>query len=285
MIIDPNKDYKVYHGSKGGIVGEINPNYSKKKREYNPADFGLAFYVGTNPSQAKGLVVEESDPVFYTFNLPLSQIDNDRILILTEEQWLYTVITYRAKSQQFNETELSKQIKAIVDSYDIVIGKIADDRMNMAIRWFNGGKLTSKGLTECLKYIDYGIQFAIKSKSLCKLIQDNELEHHSLKGKEAQDTIRLMESNRRSVYKVVEQMANRYRKHGLVIGEIIEQAEKNEISIEQIFGENALKRINNKNGTGNDGGNGGNPEGGDTGGEVGQSQGDDAPGSDDWEER
>ena len=54
------------------------------------------------------------------------------------------------------------------------------------------------------------------------------------------------------------------------------------------FQENEMSKIqqskdnknNNKKGTGNNGGNGGDSEG-----EVGQSQGDDAPGSDDWEGR
>lgn len=53
----------LYHGSRGGIEGSIEP-ISRSR-----CDFGKGFYMGTNPEQVKGLVVEQDAPVFYTVEL------------------------------------------------------------------------------------------------------------------------------------------------------------------------------------------------------------------------
>ena len=41
-------------------------------------DFGRGFYMGTNPEQAKGLVVEDDTPVFYTLEVDFSKVDRNR---------------------------------------------------------------------------------------------------------------------------------------------------------------------------------------------------------------
>lgn len=72
------KDIILYHGSRGGIKGNIQPS----SREL--CDFGKGFYMGTNMAQAKSLVVEDANPYFYTLRLNLSKIPENRILNLTD---------------------------------------------------------------------------------------------------------------------------------------------------------------------------------------------------------
>lgn len=53
----------LYHGSRGGIQGDIRPNSRPR------CDFGQGFYMGTNPLQAKSLVASDTAPYFYVVNL------------------------------------------------------------------------------------------------------------------------------------------------------------------------------------------------------------------------
>ncbi len=47
------KDVILYHGSRGGIDGEIQP-ISRVR-----CDFGKGFYMGESEEQAKGLIAED----------------------------------------------------------------------------------------------------------------------------------------------------------------------------------------------------------------------------------
>lgn len=58
--IDNREKIILYYGSRGGIEGGIEP-ISRSR-----CDFGKGLYMGTNPEQVKGLVVEQDAPVFYT---------------------------------------------------------------------------------------------------------------------------------------------------------------------------------------------------------------------------
>lgn len=69
-------DIIVYHGSRGGIDGKIQP-VSRAR-----CDFGKGFYMGTNPMQAKGLIAADDTPVLYEMKLKLSNIPEKRILKL-----------------------------------------------------------------------------------------------------------------------------------------------------------------------------------------------------------
>ena len=52
-----HKDVLLYHGSKGGLLGDtILPNSRKI------CDFGSGFYMGTQPSQAKALISVDIKP-------------------------------------------------------------------------------------------------------------------------------------------------------------------------------------------------------------------------------
>ena len=59
------KEITLYHGSKGGIVGNIEPNSRIR------CDFGKGFYMGTKPEQAKTLVYHDAMPIFYTMQFKL----------------------------------------------------------------------------------------------------------------------------------------------------------------------------------------------------------------------
>lgn len=92
-----------------------------------------AIYLGTNDAQAKGLVSNEKEAVLYTVLLKLSEIPKEKILTLTGEDWVYTVMANRRKCRQFDELNIAQVYLDLTNNYDVIIGAIADDKMNTAV--------------------------------------------------------------------------------------------------------------------------------------------------------
>lgn len=208
----------LYHGSRGGIDGQIKP-ISRLH-----CDFGCGFYMGTNPKQVKGLVIEDPSPIFYTLKLSLSKISPDKILVLDDMQWVYTVLANRNKLPQFNNLHIAKDAIFKCNQYDFVIGVIADDRMNEAMRRFSRNGLTDKGLLACLASVDYGLQIVAKSDEACKMIEI--LDSKNIYGKEADDIKNFVFQKRAESQNIVDDMARKYLRKGLYLEELIQQQEQ-----------------------------------------------------------
>lgn len=86
------EDKILFHGSRGGINGNIQP------LSRFTCDFGKGFYMGTNIMQAKGIVSNDFDPYIYTLKFNLSEIPDNRILDLrNNDMWIYTILANRKK--------------------------------------------------------------------------------------------------------------------------------------------------------------------------------------------
>ena len=219
-IAEPLQDIILYHGSRGGIDGDIAP-VSRKR-----CDFGQGFYLGENKKQAMGLVCEDSDPFFYTIKLKLSKADPKKVWILKDDDWLKLIMSYRRKSEEFNKLEISKEIIERASRYDIIIGPIADDRMNYAFSSFNDYSLTDEGLRACLQYIDYGNQYVLKTPDACRLCEI--LEEKELKGSELANIQEYTYSERKKARDVVSEMRIKHQRDGYYLNEIVEREKRRE---------------------------------------------------------
>ena len=204
----------LYHGSRGGIVDEIKP-ISRIR-----CDFGKGFYMGTNPEQVKGLVVEDTSPVFYTLRLKLSEIDPDDILVLEEKDWVYAVLANRGKVDDFNDLEIAKNILEKCKNYDFIIGAIADDRLNEAMRRFADNGLTDEGLSACLNHVDYGFQVVAKTEKACKMIEI--ISERDFNENEIEGIRKYVKEKRDEGKAVVKKMAREYLRKGKYLSEIID---------------------------------------------------------------
>ncbi len=212
------KDIILYHGSRGGIVGDIMP----KSRER--CDFGCGFYMGTNSDQAKSLVANEPDPFFYRIKLSLSQISNSGIIQLTDEDWAYFVMYNRGRLEQIKGTEFYNKYAHLCDNKDVIIGPIADDAMNEAMRQFLKGDITDKVFLESIRGMDYGIQYVAKTKEACSSVEI--LSERELYGKELDDAINDANYRRSKGNKILDNMKKKYRREGLFFDEVLEQVTK-----------------------------------------------------------
>ena len=219
-MIDINKDIVLYHGSRGGIEGNIKP-ISRVR-----CDFGQGFYLGENSYQAKGLVVEDASPYFYSIKLKLSEIPNDKILVLSGREWLNTVLANRKSIQEFNALQITKQYLENTNKYDVIIGPIADDRMIEAIRRFEQKSMTDKGLIACLQSANMGNQYVLKTEFACSKAEI--LEEKQLYGQEEQAVRNYVQDSRGKVYNIVEEMQEKYQRDGLYLNELIKEEKAKE---------------------------------------------------------
>ena len=118
------KNIQLYHGSRTGIIGPIQP-----KSRPN-CDFGSGFYMGTKIEQVRSLIYNEKNPMLYTIDLHLENIPDNRILTLSGMDWAFYVLYNRNKLEKIKDTLLYKKISELGNNKDVIIGPIADDTTN-----------------------------------------------------------------------------------------------------------------------------------------------------------
>lgn len=209
------EDVILYHGSRGGIIGDIKP------KSRIACDFGEGFYLCTNPMQAKGIIVEDSCPVFYEIKLKLSEIPEDRILNLNGQDWVLAVLANRRRLKDINDSWIGPYWINRLQEFDVVIGPIADDRMNEAMRRFSDYGLTDKGLEACLKSVNYGTQYVLKSNLACSKVEI--INEHEIFGQEADHVHAYTKSMRNEGRDVVNRMAAKYMRDGRYLNEMLKE--------------------------------------------------------------
>ncbi len=157
-------DIKLFHGSKSGIHGQIQPTSRKK------CDFGKGFYMGTNIMQASTLIYNKENPILYEMKIELSKIPNNRILTLSDREWLYYVLYNRGVFNEIRNTPLYEQISQMDKGKDFIIGPIADDNLMQSINEFMKNGISDEGIIACLQCISYGTQYVAKTEEACKHI-------------------------------------------------------------------------------------------------------------------
>jgi hypothetical protein len=219
------EDIILYHGSKGGIVGDIKPDSRKK------CDFGKGFYMGSSEKQAKSLICENRNPILYKMKLKLTEIDEKRILKLDGKDWLYAILAARELDEQFSSLQVARTWKKKLDRYDVIIGPIADDRMLDVLERFSSYTITDETFMKCLQSVDYGLQYVLKSELACSKIEI--MEEKRLHGDEL-NRIRQDATNLRiNSVRVIEEIVRSTRGQGRYLDEIIKTERKKERDIRE----------------------------------------------------
>lgn len=209
----------LYHGSRGGIVGAIAPTSRAR------CDFGEGFYMGTNADQAKTLVSNDQAPFFYKLELNLAAIPENRILRLDGMDWAYFVLYNRGRLDSVRNSTIYKNCRALASGKDIMIGPIADDAMNEVMNRFIHGEITDKAFLECIRGLDFGIQYVAKTELACNCVTI--LEEKELYGKELDDAALLSQNRRREGKEIADSMQRRYRREGKYFDEILQELRQN----------------------------------------------------------
>lgn len=210
-----NKKTKIlYHGSLSGIEGRIKASYSSRT-----CDFGSAFYLGEQKIQAINRVCNSKDSKVYTMELEYTDAKvyefNDSTL------WSLFIGVDRGFLDVRRYKKLDNLVQSI-SSNDIVIGLIADDKIAQSYTQFLEGNITDKALSECLKYVKYGRQYAIKNQKFC---EKNRLRIKECKFLSKQDKEKARNWGRQvraNMNQELDEIKKKYRRNGRYIDEILE---------------------------------------------------------------
>lgn len=204
----------LYHGSKSGIEGKIEPKSRKQ------CDFGAGFYMGTEPSQALTLICDYESAKFY-----IVSVETDKLKVLdvpADIEWAMLVAYHRGRMETVKGTPFYDKYQAMTEENDLVIGSIANDRMFYVIDSFFQGSLTDEALVNSLSALELGKQYVAVTQKGCdavrieKEIPISYLEKLFMKEVSA--------ANRVKGTSLANDICKNYRREGLYFDEILEQA-------------------------------------------------------------
>ncbi len=208
----------LYHGSRGGIVGDIKPESRSR------CDFGRGFYMGTNKDQARTLVANDQVPYLYKLDFDLSTMEENRILTLSGMEWAFFVLYNRDRLGNIKGSELYNNLQHLADGKDVIIGPIADDAMNEAMTKFTESQITDKAFLESISALDYGTQYVAKTQEACSCI--TVISEKEMRGKELQDAMMSAILRRKEGSVVADKMQKLYRREGRYFDEILHDIRK-----------------------------------------------------------
>ena len=204
----------LYHGSKSGLQGEIQPRARKQ------CDFGSGFYMGTDPMQPLTLICDFEDAKFYVVSI---EIKNLSVLdVPADLNWAFLVAYHRGKMNNIKGTTFYEKYAAMMNGCDVIIGSIANDRMFVVLDDFFKGNITDIALVQSLSALELGRQYVAISEAGCRNVRvEKEIpltyfEKQVLKIKS--------DENREMGVSLAEEICRKYRREGHYFDEILEQS-------------------------------------------------------------
>lgn len=159
-----SSDIVLYHGSKSGIVGDIQPCNTRHN-----CDFGVGFYTGGMKEQAQLFIRDNgSAKLLYKLGVNLQGLNIYEFDDVTT--WVLYIMCKRGHISCDKYKKLSNLVNYI-DSFDVVVGLIADDEMFKVFNDFSEGALTIEGLAYCLSKVNLGKQYVFKTNKACRQIK------------------------------------------------------------------------------------------------------------------
>lgn len=214
-IVLPNNRIILYHGSKSGIEGKIEP------KSRSQCDFGKGFYMGTDPSQALTLICDYDKSKFYIVSVDLSDLNT--IEVPADIEWAMLVAYHRGRMKKIKGTALYEKYRKMADNKDLVIGSIANDRMFYVIDNFFIGNVTDAALVGSLSALQLGKQYVAVTQKGCDAVRvEAEVEISHLERLFMKE---VAEANRAKGVSLANDICKNYRREGLFFDEILEKAQ------------------------------------------------------------
>lgn len=213
MKLDSNR-VLLYHGSKSGIEGTIEPKSRKQ------CDFGKGFYMGTDPGQTLTLICDYEKSKFYivsvsTENLALIEVPADI-------DWTMLVAYHREKMKKIDGTPFYNKYRDMTQDKDLIIGNIANDRMFFVIDNFFVGNVTDMALVNSLSALQLGKQYVVISQKGCDAVRiEAEVELSYLERLFIKE---IAEENRARGISLANYICKNYRREGMYFDEILDEA-------------------------------------------------------------
>lgn len=204
----------LYHGSKSGIEGKIEPKSRKQ------CDFGKGFYMGTDPGQALTLICDYEKSKFYVVSVATDTLA--QIEVPADIDWAMLVAYHRGRMEKINGTDLYNKYRNMTAGKDLIIGNIANDRMFFVIDNFFIGNVTDTALVNSLSAIQLGKQYVAVSQKGCDAVRvESEISLSYLERLFIKNTAG---ENRAKGISLANDICRNYRREGLFSDEILNKA-------------------------------------------------------------
>lgn len=204
----------LYHGSKSGIEGKIEPKSRKQ------CDFGKGFYMGTDPGQALTLICDYDKSKFYVVSIDTDTLA--QIEVPADIDWAMLVAYHRGRMEKINGTTFYNKYRDMTADKDLIIGNIANDRMFFVIDNFFVGNVTDMALINSLSALQLGKQYVAVSQKGCNAVRiESEISLSYLERLFIKNTA---EENRTKGISLANDICRNYRREGLFFDEILDKA-------------------------------------------------------------
>lgn len=210
----PSGRVLLFHGSKSGIEGKIEP-LSRPQ-----CDFGKGFYMGTEASQALTLICDYDKSKLYLVSVDMQGLNT--VEVPANIDWAMLVAYHRGKMEKISGTALYEKYRRMTADKDVVIGSIANDRMFYVIDNFFIGNITDAALVGSLSALQLGKQYVAISQKGCDAVRiEQEIEISHLERLFIKD---IAESNRARGVSMANDICKNYRREGLFFDELLDRA-------------------------------------------------------------
>ena len=209
----------LYHGSKSGISGPIQPKSRSR------CDFGKGFYMGTEPEQALTLICDYDKSKFYIVSIDTTELE---ILDISANlDWAMIVAFHRGRMDSIQGTSLYQKYHDMTNDKDLIVGSIADDRMFYVIDNFFIGNITDTALVHSLSALELGRQYVAVTQKACDAIRvEREITLSHLERQFLKD---LATENRSKGVSFANEICRNYRREGLFFDEILDAAQREKL--------------------------------------------------------
>ena len=209
----------LYHGSKSGIEGAIEPKSRKQ------CDFGKGFYMGTDPGQALTLICDYEKSKLYLVSIDTQQLA--RLDVPADIDWAMLVAYNRGRMERISETPFYNKYRDMAASKDLIVGSIANDRMFYVIDNFFIGNVTDSALVHSLAALQLGKQYVAVSQKGCDAVHiECEVPLSYLERLFMKD---ISEENRSKGVSLANDICRNYRREGLFFDEILDRANAGDV--------------------------------------------------------
>ena len=206
----------LYHGSKSGIEGPIEPKSRKQ------CDFGKGFYMGTDPGQTLTLICDYDKSKFYIVSVSVNELA--QIEVPADIDWAMLVAYHRGKMGKISDTPFYNKYRNMTLNKDLIIGSIANDRMFFVIDNFFVGNVTDMALINSLSALQPGKQYVTVSQKGCDSVHiETEVEISYLERLFVKEAA---EENRAKGISLVSDICRNYRREGMFFDEILDEAKR-----------------------------------------------------------
>ncbi|MEE1223682.1 MAG: DUF3990 domain-containing protein [Clostridia bacterium] len=213
--ISPEKNrILLYHGSKSGIVGGIEPKSRKQ------CDFGKGFYMGTDPNQPLTLICDYEESKFYIVSICADALKS--LEVNTDIDWAMLVAYNRGKMEKIKDTDIYNKYRDMMTDKDLIIGSIANDRMFYVIDNFFVGNVTDVALVNSLSALQLGRQYVTVSQKGCDAVRiEKEIPLSYLERLVMKE---VADENRAKGISLANDICKNYRREGKFFDEILDEA-------------------------------------------------------------